>query len=210
MTAAILQALVVDVILDDDLHAEPHVVRHRDDREDQDDRDQRMRDDAIASCVGRAGERRDDDHEGDDQRDVRHRRHAVQPPMLDPVPGGAEALARGRAGCAWKRGCRPCCRPWSGLLRQQEGDGPDHDRQRDRADEGEAGHGDALAGLHAMAEIPDQMAHAAEHVVHQRPRCSRTGSAARRASRRTTAPRRRPTGPAASATSQIAKSAMPK
>ena len=57
--------------------------------------------------------------------------------------------------------------------------------------------------LHAVAEIPDEMAHAAEHVVHQRPRCSRTGSGGRWASRRTTARASKADGPEASATSQI-------
>src|SRR3954467_365353 len=41
---------------------------------------------------------------------------------------------------------------------QQEGDDPDQDRQGDGADQGEAGHVDALAGLHAVAEIPNQVA----------------------------------------------------
>src|SRR5215210_3013109 len=50
-----------------------------------------------------------------------------------------------------------------------EGDDPDQQRQSDGADQGEAGHVDALAGLHAMAEVPDQMADAAEHVMHQHP-----------------------------------------
>src|SRR5215212_9775620 len=54
-------------------------------------------------------------------------------------------------------------------LERDEGDGPDQDRQDDRADEGEAGHVDPLRGLHAMAEIPYQVTHAAQHVVHEHP-----------------------------------------
>src|SRR5918997_947700 len=52
---------------------------------------------------------------------------------------------------------------------RDEGDGPDQDRQDDRADEGEAGHVDPLRGLHAVPEIPHQVAHAAQHVVHEHP-----------------------------------------
>src|SRR5919112_6038877 len=52
---------------------------------------------------------------------------------------------------------------------RDKGDGPDQDRQDDRADEGEAGHVDPLRRLHAVAEVPDQMAHAAQHVVHEHP-----------------------------------------
>src|SRR5215212_11000638 len=54
-------------------------------------------------------------------------------------------------------------------LERDEGDDPDRQRERDRADEGEAGHVDALGRLHAVAEIPDQVAHAAQHVVHEDP-----------------------------------------
>src|SRR5690242_4723550 len=54
-------------------------------------------------------------------------------------------------------------------LEGDEGDDPDRQRERDRADEGEAGHVDALLRLHAVAEIPHQVAHAAQHVVHQDP-----------------------------------------
>src|SRR6478752_9196963 len=54
-------------------------------------------------------------------------------------------------------------------LKQQERHGPDHDGQRNRTDKGETSHGHAHAGLHGHAEIPYEMAHAAQHVMHQHP-----------------------------------------
>jgi len=54
-------------------------------------------------------------------------------------------------------------------LEQDEGDDPDQDRQGDGTDQGKAGHGHACARLHAMAEIPDEVAHAPQHMVQQHP-----------------------------------------
>ena len=176
----------------------------------QDDRDERMRDDGDRLRVGAAGERRDDDHEGDDERDVRRPPSCAAATNARPRARRRRGPSRGRAGCAWRRGCRT-------IVGHDPSPSAQRGRRRPRSAtvsatepiEGEAGHVDALVRLHAVAEIPDQMAHAAEHVVHQRPRCSRTGSGSPSGEPKNHCTASKAAGPAASATSQIANSAMP-
>ena len=51
----------------------------------------------------------------------------------------------------------------------QVADDPEHDGERDRADQRRSGQHLALGRLEAVQRVPDQMADAAEHMMHQRP-----------------------------------------
>src|SRR4051812_34760089 len=85
-----------------------------------------------------------------------------------PWPAAPSPFARA-SGVRIETRCRACCRPWSLSSAHGEGDDPDQDRERHRGVEREARHGEALARPHAVAEIPDEVAHPAEHVVDERP-----------------------------------------
>ena len=81
---------LVHVVLDDDLHADPHVDDGREDAGDEDDRDERRgkrRDDHV---IRLAVQRHDDDDEGERQKHQRDRGEPLDDELAGPLLGGAE------------------------------------------------------------------------------------------------------------------------
>src|SRR5437764_3589364 len=82
--------LAVCVILDDDLHADLHVIDGREDEEQHQDRDPGRAENLHRGRVIAANQRDHEHDEEDRQRHARERREALMPEMPRAGPGGAE------------------------------------------------------------------------------------------------------------------------
>ena len=111
----------------------------------------------------------DDDDKAEHQRRVGGGGQSLLPKMPCAVAGGAETLhprTRGTHGHV-----RVLTVVYHGVApqRRDEGERPDQDGQDHGADEGRASQAQSLLTVEAVAKIPDEMAQATEHVVHQDP-----------------------------------------
>ena len=153
------------VVLDDDLHAEPHVIGAGHDEQQHRDRDERRAEDLHHRGVIAAQQSDDDHDQRDGQRHVGDRGQALVPEHAGAVVRRAEM-----ADAAERRAQRLRRVVGHRMASHDEiADDPDQDGEADRADQGRHGEPFALDRAEAVAQVPDQMLDAAQHVVDQRP-----------------------------------------
>ena len=152
----------------------------RDDEQQHDDRRRRRAQDLRHRRLIAAQQRNQDDHRRDGKRNIGDRGEPLPPEMLGAGMRGAVAADAARAACAYARG--RSSRPSHGSSTKTHSTSVSAiEPMRFAADEPFA-----FVRPEAAAGIPDEMADAAEHVVHQRPGIAEQDRAGRSRSRRTT------------------------
>ena len=165
--------VVMHIVLDDDLHADPHMRGDRDNEQQHDHGDQRRAEDLRDGRMVAAEQRDHDDDERDGERDVGDRGEALAPEMLGAGAGGAETAH------ARERRAHLCTPPSARSSHEQIAEDPDHDRQRDRTDQRREREPFALVRAEAACRCPRSDGGCRRACDASAPRCSRTGSAGR-------------------------------
>ena len=176
ITAAIFGLLLVDIVLDDHLHADPHMDDADADEERDEHRDERRAERCDDSRLAGPRQVDDDQHEGDGERHQRHAGDALAARNRACPTGPSHSRGPGRAGSSSRSSSRL---PSVDAAKDPVADDPQEQRQRDRADEGGRGEPVALRLAVSIAEVPDEMPDARRACGASAPRYSRKGRGGR-------------------------------